>query len=455
LKYHFSPGDIDDGISLVIPLGLLNQIQDDGFDWLIPALRFDLVVALIKALPKSLRRNFVPAPNFAEACLAVMQPNEKTADKKQYEVPDIKSALSKQLLRMTGVRLTEDVWDDIELPIHLTMNFQVVNEKGKLVEQGRNLNELKAKLQGNVKASIKKVAEKGIEKSDLITWDFGKLPKSYEKKVANITIKAFPALVDHKKNVAIELFDQAEQAQQAMKLGLTRLILLNIPSPLKYLEKNLPNKAKLGLYFNPFGSISQLLEDCILGACLHLVSVYQQAHNKDSISTSAEFQACSDYVRAEIADCVLASAIKVEKVLTLRHEIAKKLKGNVSLNVIQAHADIKQHHESLIHKGFVSESGITKLDDITRYLQGILRRLEKLFIDANQDRLKLIDVNKANDALMALIGKQRKDLPLPDEVSACRWLIEELRISLFAQNLGTSQPISLKRIMNHLKSIDS
>ena len=455
LKYHFSPGDSDDGISLVIPLGLLNQIQDDGFDWLIPALRFDLVVALIKALPKSLRRNFVPAPNFAEACLAVMQRNEKASNQKQCEVPDIKSALSKQLLRMTGVRLTEDVWDDIELPIHLTMNFQVVNEKGKLVEQGRNLNELKAKLQGNVKASIKKVAEKGIEKSDLITWDFGKLPKSYEKKVANITIKAFPALVDHKKNVAIELFDQAEQAQQAMKLGLTRLILLNIPSPLKYLEKNLPNKAKLGLYFNPFGSISQLLEDCILGACLHLVSVYQQAHNKDSISTSAEFQACSDYVRAEIADCVLASAIKVEKVLTLRHEIAKKLKGNVSLNVIQAHADIKQHHESLIHKGFVSESGINKLDDITRYLQGILRRLEKLFIDANQDRLKLIDVNKANDALTALIGKQRKDLPLPDEVSACRWLIEELRISLFAQNLGTSQPISLKRIMNHLKSIDS
>ncbi|MGB0937109.1 MAG: DUF3418 domain-containing protein, partial [Colwellia sp.] len=125
-----------------------------------------------------------------------------------------------------------------------------------------------------------------------------------------------------------------------------------------------------------------------------------------------------------------------------------------SLNVIQAHGDIKKHHESLIYKGFVSQSGIAKLDDIIRYLQGILRRLEKLNIDPNQDRLKLIDINKAEDALAGLVAKQRKDLPLPQEIAQSRWLIEELRISLFAQNLGTSQPISLKRIMNHLKALE-
>jgi ATP-dependent helicase HrpA len=456
LTYHFSPGDIDDGISLVIPLGLLNQIQDTGFDWLIPALRFDLAVALIKALPKNLRRNFVPAPNFAQACLDVISPSAKTSSGKKEEILTMQSALAKQLLRMTGVRLPEEVWDDVTLPVHLTMNFKVVNEHGKLLEQGRDLYVLKAKLQGNVKASIKKVAEKGIEKESLTTWDFGKLPQSYEKKVANITIKAFPALVDHKKNVAIELFEQQEQAEQAMKLGLTRLVLLNIPSPLKYLQENLPNKAKLGLYFNPFGNIAQLLEDCILGACLHLVDEYQAKYNQNDITRTQEaFKACCDYVRAEIADCVLVSAIKVEKALTLRHDIAKKLKGSVSLNVIQAHGDVKKHHENLIYKGFVSQSGISKLDDIIRYLQGILRRLEKLNIDPNQDRLKLIDIDKAQDALTALILKQREDLPLPQEITNSRWLIEELRISLFAQNLGTSQPISLKRIMNHLKSLDS
>ncbi len=455
LHYHFSPGDIDDGISLIIPVGLLNQIQAQGFDWLIPALRFDLVVALIKALPKALRRNFVPAPNYAQACLAVMTEFDGS---KSVSLTD---ALAKQLLRMTGVRLPEDAWQTIELPMHLSMNFQVVNEKGKLLKQGRNLNQLKAELQGKVKASIKQVAEKGIEKTKLTQWNFGDLPKGYEKKVANITIKAFPALVDHKSSVAIELFEQEEHAEQAMLDGLSRLILLNIPSPIKYLQEKLPNKAKLGLYFNPFGSIADLLQDCIQAACIYLVNQYQlkQASNTQAKSShsglprsEAEFKCCCDFVRAEIADCVLAAAIKVEKSLSLRHDIGKKLKGSVALNVIQSHSDIKQQSEQLIFKGFVTKSGLDKLDDITRYLQGILRRLEKLPIDPNQDRLKLIEVNKVDEALKNIMVKQRKDKPINAELLATYWMIEELRISLFAQNLGTVQPISVKRITNHLKT---
>ena len=445
LKYHFSPGDEDDGISTVIPIALLNQVQSDGFDWLIPALRFDLAVALIKALPKTLRRNFVPAPNYAQACLANMSE----------EQGDFKQALAKQLLRMTGVRVEQEAWQQVELPIHLTMNFQIVNEKGKLLKQGRDLHDLKAELQGKVKASIKKVAEKGIEQTDLTQWDFGKLPKGYEKKVANITIKAFPALVDHKNSVAIELFEQEEHANLAMLKGISRLILLNIPSPIKYLQQHLPNKAKLGLYFNPFGSINDLLQDCIQGACNHLVNEFiHESTSGDLPRSEAEFKQCSDYVRAEIADCVLAAAIKVEKALSLRHDIAKKMKGSVPLNVIQSHGDIKAQCEKLIFKGFVHQSGITKLDDIIRYLQGVLRRLEKLPIDPNQDRLKLIEVTKVTDTLAQLLAKQRKDKPIEENLLETRWMIEELRISLFAQNLGTSSPISVKRILNHLKSCE-
>ena len=443
LAYHFSPGDIDDGISIIVPVALLNQVQDVGFDWLIPALREELTIALIKALPKSLRRNFVPAPNYAQACLAAMPIEEGR----------LQDALAKQLLRMTGVRLPEDAWLDISLPVHLTMNFQVVDDQGKLLKQGRDLNELKADLQGKVKASIKKVAEKGIEKTDLTQWNFGKLPQGYEKKVANITIKAFPALVDHKKSVAIELFEQEQHAQEAMLKGISRLILLNIPTPLKYLQEKLPNKAKLGLYFNPFGSINELLQDCIQGACLSLVEQFAQQQNQGQLPREEkQFSLCSDYVRAEIADCVLAAAIKVERALSLRHEVSKKMKGSVPLNVIQAHGDIKGQCERLIFKGFVSYSGLNKLDDITRYLQGMLRRLEKLPSDPNQDRLKLIEVNKVNDAFQAIMNKQRKDKPVENELLATRWLIEELRISLFAQNLGTAAPISVKRILNHLKT---
>jgi len=446
LKYHFSPGEIDDGISVIIPIALLNQVQEAGFDWLIPALRYDLIVALIKILPKSLRRNFVPAPNYAQACLAAM-PSEEG---------ELTQALAKQLLRMTGVRLPEDVWQNemlaLQVPVHLTMNFQVVNEKGKLLKQGRQLNQLKAELQGKVKASIQKVAEKGIEQSGLTQWDFGHLPKGYEKKVANITIKAFPALVDHNKSVAIELFEQEEHAQAAMLKGISRLILLNIPSPIKFLQEKLPNKAKLGLYFNPFGSISDLLQDCIQGACSHLVQEYADKKAQGLLpQAEREFDLCRDYVRSEIADTVLVAAIKVEKALSLRHDISKKMKGSVALNIIQSHSDIKQQSELLIFKGFVTASGLGKLDDIIRFLQGMLRRLEKLPIDPNQDRLKLIEVNKVNDAYQLLLSKQRKDKPIAAELLNTRWLIEELRISLFAQNLGTSSPISVKRIINHLK----
>ncbi|MGJ8693494.1 MAG: ATP-dependent RNA helicase HrpA [Thalassotalea sp.] len=437
LSYHFSPGDEDDGISLHIPVGILNQIENTDFDWLIPAMRFELIAALIKALPKTLRRNFVPAPNYAQACVDAIEPMTMS----------LQAAVAKQLLRMTGVRLPEDAWENIELPVHLSMNFKVLNENNKVIKQGRNLEDLQAELQGKVKASIQKVAEKGIERDNIQNWDFTSLPVGYEKKVANLTIKAFPALVDKKSSVAIELFEQEALAEQAMLTGISRLILLNIPSPIKYLQEKLPNKAKLGLYFNPFGSIADLLNDCIQAACHALV--LQQS---ELPRTEQAFNNTKDLVRAEIADQVLAAAIKVETALSLAHDIRKKMKGSVPLNVIQSHGDVKAQLEALIFKGFVTDSGIDKLDNIIRYLNGINRRLEKLPIDPNQDRLKMIEVEKVQSLFLQLIKKQPKGLPLPPEIAETRWMIEEFRISLFAQNLKTPYPISGKRILNHLNS---
>jgi len=443
LQYYFSPGDIDDGISIIIPIALLNQLQNKGFDWLIPALREELVIALIKALPKTQRRNFVPAPNYAQAFLASAIQEDS----------DLQKDLSKHLLRMTGVRLPEEAWLNINLPVHLTMNFKVVDEHGKLLQQSRDLNKLKETLQGKVKATIKQVAEKGIEQSGLIKWNFGELPQAYQKRVAQITIKAYPALVDHKTSVSIELFELEQHAEDAMLDGISRLILLNIPTPLKYLQEKLPNKAKLGLYFNPFGAINELLQDCIQSACLWLLKQYSEQLNSGQLPRQQViFSKCCDYVRAEIADTVLMAAIKVESVLTLRHQVNKKMKGSVPLNTIQSHGDIKQQCDALVFKGFVSHSGIEKLDDLIRYLQGMLRRLEKLPIDPNQDRLKLIEVVKVSDLYQSTLTKQRKDKPIDKNLLNTKWLIEELRVSLFAQNLGTSAPISVKRIANHLKN---
>lgn len=440
LSYHFTPGDIDDGISLHIPVGILNQVENIAFDWLIPALRLELITALIKGLPKSYRRNFVPAPNYAQACLAAITEFDG----------NIVAAIEKQLLRMTGVRLPEDIWQDIELTKHLTMNFKVIDEKGQLIKQSRDLDDLKTNLQGKVKASIKKVADKGIERDKITTWDFKNLPTGYEKKVANITIKAFPALVDKNKTVAIELFEQQSLAEQAMINGVSRLILLNIPSPIKYLQQKLPNKAKLSLYFNPFGSIPDLLDDCINAACQHLVKEHGELPRSQD-----EFEQAKDHVRAELADCVLASALKVEKVLTLSHEISKKLKGRMSLEVIQAQADIKEQLGLLVYKGFVTASGHQRLDDIARYLQAMLRRMEKLPVDPNQDRLKMLEIAKVNDVYQTLLGQQSKGKAIAEDILAVRWMIEEFRVSVFAQNLKTAYPVSAKRILNHIKAIST
>ncbi len=439
LTYHFSPGDPDDGISVNIPVGILNQVQADGFDWLIPALRLELITAMIKGLPKTLRKNFVPAPNYAQACFDAISPGELS----------INAAVAKHLLRMSGIRLPEDCFEHVELPIHLKMNFKVLNEKGKVLDQGRDLVHLQAKLQGKVKASIKKVADKGIERKDITTWDFSTLPTSYEKKIANMSIKAFPVLVDHKTSVAIELMEQESLAQQEMIKGMSRLILLNTPSPVKYLQEKLPNKTKLGMYFNPFGSIGQLLDDCILAACQSLLLSLPELPQDE-----ASFNRAKDFVRAEIADNVLSAAIKVEQVLALSHDIRKKLKGNMGLSMIQAHGDIKEQVSKMVFKGFVTASGIQRLDDMIRYLNAILRRLEKLPIDPNQDRLKMLEVEKAENAYQQLLSKQRSDLPKPKDLLETRWMIEELRVSLFAQNLRTAYPISVKRILNHLKELN-
>ncbi|MBU1555133.1 MAG: ATP-dependent RNA helicase HrpA, partial [Gammaproteobacteria bacterium] len=243
LEYHFAPGEIDDGVSVIIPLALLNQLDDTGFDWLIPALRHELLVALIKSLPKQYRRNFVPAPNYADALMQTLAAQEgKLLD-----------AVAMRLKRMSGLTIPEDAWDLTSLPLHLKMNFKVVDDAGKTLQQSRSLNVLKQGLQGEVQQSLSQVAEQGIEQDKLTQWSFGVLPREYVKLQAGYEIKAFPALVDERDSVAIKLLDNPQQALDTTKQGLRRLLLLNIPSPVKYLQESLPNKAKLGLYFNPFG----------------------------------------------------------------------------------------------------------------------------------------------------------------------------------------------------------
>ncbi|WP_259461955.1 DUF3418 domain-containing protein, partial [Enterobacter sp. R1(2018)] len=438
LTYQFEPGADADGVTVHIPLPLLNQVDEAGFEWQIPGVRRELVIALIKSLPKPVRRNFVPAPNYAEAFLGRATP---------FELPLLDS-LEREFRRMAGVTIDREDWHWEQVPDHLKMTFRVVDEHNKKLKEGKDLSELKGGLKDKVQQTLSAVADDGIEQSGLHIWSFGALPESYEQKRGNYRMKAFPALVDEKESVAIRLFDNPLEQQQAMWRGLRRLLLLNIPSPIKYLHEKLPNKAKLGLYFNPYGKVLDLIDDCISCGVDKLI-----AQAGGPVWTEEGFAALHEKVRAELNDTVVDIAKQVEQILTAVFNINKRLKGRVDMTMALGMSDVKAQMSGLVYRGFVTGNGYKRLGDTLRYLQAIEKRLEKMAIDPHRDRVQMLKVEQVQQAwqqwLNKLPPKRRED----EDVQEIRWMIEELRVSFFAQQLGTPYPISDKRILQAMEQI--
>ncbi|HDY7894013.1 TPA: ATP-dependent RNA helicase HrpA [Vibrio vulnificus] len=437
LSYQFEPGDDSDGVTVHIPLPILNQIDPAGFDWQIPGLRHELVVSLIKSLPKTLRKNFVPAPNYADAFLSRV-----TA----MEMP-LLDALEKELRRMTGATVLREDWKLDQVPDHLKVTFRAVDERNRKLKEHKDLHELKESLKEKVQETLSKVADDDIEQQGLHTWSFGELPQVYQQKRGGYQVKAFPALVDNKDSVEIKLYETEQEQISAMKAGQRRLILLNVPSPIKYLHANLPNKSKLGLYFNPYGKVLDLIDDCI--AC----GVDKLIEEQGGLVWEPEkFEALKEHVRAELGDTVVDIAKQVETILTTAFNINKKLKGKIDFTMAFALSDIKAQIEGLIFKGFATECGWKRLPDILRYMKAIERRMEKLPIDPNKDRLHMLKIESVVKDYKELLNKIPKGLAVPENVKDIRWMIEELRVSFFAQQLGTPYPVSDKRVKNAIEA---
>ncbi|PNH79433.1 ATP-dependent RNA helicase HrpA [Vibrio diazotrophicus] len=433
LSYQFEPGEDSDGVTVHIPLPILNQVEPQGFEWQIPGLRHELIVSLIKSLPKTLRKNFVPAPNYADAFLARVN---------AMELP-LLDALEKELRRMTGVTVSRDDWNLSQVADHLKVTFRAVDHRNRKLKENKDLYELKESLKEKVQETLSQVADDDIEQSGLHTWSFGELPKVYQQKRGGFDVKAYPALVDKKDSVEIKLFETEQEQISAMREGQRRLILLNVPSPIKYLHTNLPNKSKLGLYFNPFGKVMDLIDDCI--AC----GIDKLLEERGGLAwTPEEFESLNEFVRAELGDTVVDIAKQVEAILTMAFNINKRLKGKVDFTMAFALSDVKAQIEGLIFKGFATECGWKRLPDILRYMKAIERRLEKLPIDPNKDRLHMLKVESIRNDYKELLNKVPKGIALPENIKEVRWMIEELRVSFFAQQLGTPYPVSDKRVKN-------
>jgi len=440
LTYQFEPGKDADGVTVHIPLPLLNQVTEQGFDWQIPGLRKTLIVALIKSLPKPIRRNFVPAPDYADAFLG------RVTD---FSLP-LLECLEREFRRMSGVTIERDAWQLAQVPDHLKMTFRIVDGNKKTLQESKSLTELQQQLKGKVRETLSKVADVGLEKQGVTEWDFGELPQTFSRNQAGFTLKAWPALVDEKQSVAIKLFDTEAEQQQAMWQGQRRLLLLNIPSPIKYLHEKLPNKAKLGLYFNPYGQVLQLIDDCI-----HCGIDKIMTQEGGLVWDEQHFMALREKVKADLNQTVVEIAQQVEQILSTVFAINKRLKGRVDMALALALSDIKAQLSNLVYPGFVTQNGWQKLADTLRYLQGIERRLDKLPVDPHSDRARMLRVQHVEQSLQRYRNKLPKAEQHNDKVMAARWMVEELRISLFAQQLGTPYPVSEKRIIQLLEESPS
>ncbi|MEW6485810.1 MAG: ATP-dependent RNA helicase HrpA [Pseudomonadota bacterium] len=436
LSYQFEPGADADGVTVYVPLPLLNQVSDRGFEWQIPGIRRELVIALIKSLAKPLRRNFVPAPNYADAFL------QRVTDSSQ----PLTDALEREFRRMTGVTVSREDWQWNAVPDHLKITFRIVDENNKKLAEGKDLTALKTALKEKVQETLSDVADDGVEQQGLHVWSFGDLPQSYQQKRGTYQLQAWPALVDEKDSVAIRLFDSQAEQQKSMWRGQRRLLWLNIPSPVKYLHEKLPNKSKLGLYFNPYGKVPELIDDCISCGIDKLM-----AEHGGPAWTEQDFTRLKDIIRGGLNETVVSIAIQVEQILTAVFRINKRLKGKVDMSQALALSDIKAQMRGLIYRGFVTGNGWQRLADTLRYLQAIERRLDKLPVDPHSDRARMLKVQHIGQAWeqwrSKLPPKHRDD----EDVMAIRWMLEELRVSLFAQQLGTPYPVSEKRIQQAME----
>jgi len=425
LSYQFEPGADVDGVTVHVPLPVLNQVDPASFTWQVPGLREELVVALLKSLPKPLRRRLVPVPDQAKALLARMTP---------YREP-LLDVLEREL-HQAGLAVRREDWQLDRVPDHLTITFRVRDGEATLAH-GRDLAALARQVQPQLRATLS-AAGTGLQRRGLRSWDVGTLPATHQQEQAGHLVTAYPALVDEGDTVAVALLPTEAEQQRAMWAGTRRLLLLAVPSPIKPIQRSLDGHARLVLTQNPYGSVEALLADCVHCAADALI-----AAGGGPPRDEAGFAQLTERARVELAEAVRAVVTHVQRILAVAHTVEARLPELTAPALAPAVADVRAQLTTLVGPGFVTATGAPRLPDLTRYLQAIERRLDKLPRDPDRDRDWMHRVETVAQAY-----RQRRDkVGDGPELQRVRWMIEELRVSYFAQELRTPYPVSDKRIL--------
>ena len=434
LSYEFAPGQPDDGVAVDVPLAALNQVSGDELSWQVPGLREELVTELIRTLPKQLRTRFVPAPDVARAVLARLDPRRG----------ELLASLGAELGRLGGVTIPRDAWDLSKLPAHLRLTFRVVDD-GRLLASGKDLEKLRAELRPQLQARLADAAG-DLTRTGLTSWDFDTLPREF----SHGQVRAYPALTDTGDAVDIALFETRAQADEAMRTGNRRLLLLEVPSGVRAVASRLPVNAKLAMSRHPYPSAAALLDDCAACAADEIIArAGGPAWDREAFAALLESARLS--LRAETADVVST----VARVLTQAHTVESKLAGARSPAFAPAVADMAEQFAGLIHPGFVTQAGARRLPDLARYLRAMAHRLDKAPADIGRDADRMAVVHRVTDDYEQVLADLGPAARGRDDVAAVRWMIEELRVSLFAQPVGAAIPVSEQRILAALDRLEA
>lgn len=479
-----------DGVAVQVPILFLNQLNPEPFRWQIPGLRHELVTALIKSLPKAIRRNFVPAPDVARAACTALEEDYSPA------TDELLPSLALVLRRLRGVVVEPEAFNWDAVPEHLKMSFQVRNARNKILGEGKDLRALQQQLHkeirsaladslgasdeamakmvalaqggsgnsggsgnaGSSAASAKKGAKnpaKGTqaeagasggvrEVTGLTTFPAdmfpdGAIPRKVQRVIATQAVNGYPALVDEGSSVGLRIFPTEAEQLHAQRRGIIRLLQLQVPSPVRYVSEHLSHKEKIVFTQNPHGSIDELIRDCTVAALDHLVP-------HTPIFTHAEYSELYEHVRAELIETVFDVTKLVTEILSEATALKKAIKKATSLTTMHAVSDVKAQMENLVYPGFVAQTGYDQLVHIPRYLKAAQVRLTKLGPNLHRDNQLMLTVQDLEDSYDNAVKSLPAGTIVPDALRRVNWMIEELRVSFFAQELGTAYTVSEKRI---------
>nr|WP_229358998.1 ATP-dependent RNA helicase HrpA [Halomonas salipaludis] len=428
LAYHFQPGASDDGVTLTVPAAMLAQLPEARLEWLVPGLLREKCIALMKSLPKAVRRQVVPIPDWVDAALETLVPDD---------VP-LGAALGEFLRVKTGLRLSPDDWRHDQLEPHLIMNLRVVDHDGRVLGEGRDLQALIERFSEAASQGARALTDATGGSEAVESLPEQALPESRVTTQAGIRVEAYPALVAKGDALAVELFDHPDKALAAHRRGVTQLAIQRLPDQARHIAR-LKGLERCALLFAKVGSKRQLVDDVVFASVQQVVAVDPLPRSRSDFETRLEAS------RAELVPHAEALVKTLEQALKGHLAVTKALKGNLSFALALVYSDLQAQMQRLVYPGFVTDAG-GWLEQYPRYMQAAEIRLEKAPRERNRDQMLMLEVHDFERRLEERREASRRAGVSDPALDEFGWWIEELRVSLFAQQLGTLMPVSTKRL---------